>query len=349
MSIKMESFTDYELLKNRIKGWVSQTIENFAQSIDNKDVYVFALDTNLFYGQIQIRFNTLSGLDKTINLECYQSYQQDRIYAFNGLKYSVGDFYYTIWEMERDLEIQLEDLANMLENAEEDLYFPNINKFQEILFEIVNEVKPKFELLDKSTDFIAFVCDHDEGLFDNIDRTVDKDAFYRAFPDLYAFDQYKAEVLKQPIEQQVNHWIEVFTDFILGRKSTEVEKLVEMHQHIYIVRDELIKLGANASGNLVTLFEGLLGDKPLYDGTKLEVDNSIDRFVCLWTLMEIKNVPNDVVSQLQDVLKKHFNPNIENKDWIRVAGTLHAIAPNQFPEVEHDTTTGKLLNYSQFI
>jgi len=187
----MKNAINYKEYKEYLLKHAIDVIDKFSKSTDNKDVYALVLDAQSCYGTVLIKWNTYKGLNETLKQDCYQGKTKEQIYASNGLKYSIGDFYYEDPANCSELaELELKYYNFMIEDVVDEVYEHNCNQYINTLIEVLLDLKPHFEQLNRTEEFIFYVVDHDEDDNKYIRKTVDEESFYKAFPDLIGENVY---------------------------------------------------------------------------------------------------------------------------------------------------------------
>ncbi|RKP44062.1 DUF4303 domain-containing protein [Cohnella endophytica] len=180
----MEDAINYSKYKKQLINHCRKVISEFSRTRANQDVYIFVIDAQSDIGTTLIRWNTYWGLNETLKLSSYKAKTKDEIYKHNGLKYSIGDFYFEELVPDPDLEKLERKYTEFMGNSDEEDIEYNHNKFMTTLVEVLLEIKSSFELLHKTEEFISYVVDHDDDDFMYLRKTVDEEAFYKAFPEL---------------------------------------------------------------------------------------------------------------------------------------------------------------------
>lgn len=341
---------NFKLYKELLFNHFRRTIEDFAATAENKDVYAVVLDAQGSYGFVNMKWNTISSFENTVE-KTYSSYTQDRLYGFRGLKYSVGDFTYEDFVQPqeiKDFSYSYETLLSQyFENEEDAAYLELYQKFIDILIEVVNELKPCFALLDKTDHFIAYVVDHDEDDFKYMMRTVSLDEYYTTFPEIRDYEQYVHNIYRMSEESQIAHWCALLSDFLLEKDSEEVRKLKQMYRYRYDVEDEIKKLGSIATSNIVSLYEIFSGYIPSVDGSIIK-SSPLTRWTFLSMLLDIKCADEGTIERLRQILVRKYQIDNESQECINIARTLHALDPSRFPKEEHDERRVKLLNFQEY-
>lgn len=348
------SSISFDTYKSILLEHYRANLEQFAATADNKNVYAVVLDAHATYGSVNLKWNTLHSLDHTVQ-EYYSSYSPDRIHGFNGLKYSVGDFYhydsnapeeidnFALWYADKLSELY-EDEDETGDTGESAAYKEMAGTFINLLVEVIEELRPTFKLLNKTDNFIAYLVEHDEEDMAYIRRTVSLEDYYKAFPEIREYDVYKEKISSWPKEKQAEHWCTLLKDILLKQSSEETAKLQAMYRDEFDVRDELIQLGAPAAGEIVHLYQQLCGYKPTEDGSILQGDG----WICLYTLMDIDGSDEEAISQLQQVLIHKYEVDKAYQECINIARTLHALDATRFPEEEHDENRTRLTNFEAY-
>lgn len=352
------SSISFDTYKSILLDHCRANLEQFAATADNKNVYAVVLDAHATYGSVNLKWNTLHSLDHTVQ-EYYSSYSPDRIHGFNGLKYSVGDFYYydsnapeeidnfALWYADKLSELY--DDANEIDEAgefagETAAYEEMAGTFLNLLVEVIQELRPTFELLNKMDHFIAYLVEHDGDDMAYIRRTVSAEDYYKAFPEIREYEVYKEKISERSEAKQAEHWCNMLKDILLKQETEETKAIQAMHRDEFDVRDELVRLGAPAAGEVVNLYQQLCGYKPTEDGSLLQGDG----WTCLNILMDIGDADEAAISQLQQVLNHKYEVDKAYTECINIARTLHALDATRFPKEEHDENRTRLTNFDAY-
>lgn len=304
------------------------TIEEFAKTPQNKDVYVFVLDSNFAYGDVLIRWNTLEGLAHTLTFDCYKDYTDERVYGYNGLKHSVGDFRYEDGSNDELVEFMRkysEAIEELWDNDQETEHL--VNSFSNTLIEVVQELSPHFELFDTTENFIAYISDHDEDLFKYIKKTVSDEQYYKAFPEIKAYEEFKRDLEKTPLDNQIAFWCQAIVDFELNIESDNVKTLKKMYRHKFDVSDQIEYLGQPAVSSVITLLEMFLGYRPFYNGEQVK----LDPWTCQSIILNIGKADEHEIQRIKSILARQREEGNEHQAN-NTERVLNTIDPERFPE-----------------
>jgi len=335
---------DFPSFKSTLLQHCRNTIENFSRTPDNRDVYAFVLDAQSTYGAVGIRWNTLEGLAQTLTHTSYQNYPHDRIYAYNGLKYSVGDYRFEdenndeLWSFSNQFAEELDEMWDS-DDEEGERYR---SFFIDMLVDVILELAPDFEKLHRTDDFIAYVTDHDEDDMAFMKRTIPDKQFYKAFPDIKQYEEFIQRIGNLPIAEQAGFWSRALVDFKLNNDSIEVLELKSMHRNEFDVIEQITALGSEAVGSIITMLEMFCGYRPFYDG----VTRKLDVWTCQSILIDIAQANEDEIKRLQAILFRQYEEG--DQGAINTARTLHALDPNRFPEEATDEGRLHLLNIDEY-
>jgi hypothetical protein len=234
--VTLERFTD------ALAEGCRNILRSFAETSDNKQVYVFALCADE-YNSIYVYTNTISCFENT--LEEYQSRnddykKQDRI---QSLKYNCGDFDFQFWQDHMGINGRYISLFESIANRASDVdkresqqpiagsaviaYEAGIieNGYYvcalEAMQRLVNE--DAFDILNRTDDFIAYAFTGDDctdyGFV--MRKTIDRDLFYRVFPDIRELDEQFNEEMNRNRHLSVANSIEYWSDAIHSNYSLE--------------------------------------------------------------------------------------------------------------------------------
>lgn len=315
------------------------TLKKFAATRDNKDVYAVILDCHATYGSVKLKWNTLDSFEQYA-AKYYSSYKQDQLFGFNGLKYSVGDFCYE----DKAPPAKLSKYETLYENnqfeyfeQEQDAELEELTEsFIDMLVEIIHELKPEFDKLNKTDNFIAYIVEHDSNDHQYIKRTVLLEEYYRAFPEIKHYEQYLDTIYALPKEDQVTHWCNVLDHFSKEVVTEETKRLELLYRSKYDVEAEIIKLGAIAASHIVALFDS-------YSDS-----DEHTRWTFLSILIDIQDADEATLERLKQILITKYEQERKGNEIINIARTLHALAPLRFPEEIHDDGRLNLLNFEQY-
>lgn len=350
-------------------------------SKDNRRIYAFVLDGDDDYGSIVFALNNETLLDERIN-NVYQNYSEYEIGGLSGLKYNPGDFCirYTPDNFSNCLSHLLSEYYSSVVDA--DIKFSKEfagyrNRFVSTLVSVVNRLKTHFVELDITEYFIAYVTLHDKGnetILSLMKQTVSEDLINKNFPEIKGYNFYLQQVYKLAKEDQVNHWIKVYLDFMNDRISPDIQMLLSLKKSRFDAKAEIVKLGAVASNILVELvleygkypedrFEWIIpmkerlklmrnwteDDKKIYKSRTLEGELCVDFAIMI---KDIAILDDHNIRNLHELLASLFN---QNKSFRRnglnipvLARTLHTIDPITYPEAIIGSGDNKLMNYKEF-
>lgn len=347
------SSISFDTFKPILLDYCRVNLEQFAATADNKEVYAVALDVSAAYGWVNLMWNTLDSLDQTVQKH-YSSYSLDRIHGFKGVKYSVGDFSYDASNAPEEIDDFVvwyaDKLSNLYDDEDEtdDAAFAACEEmtgtFINMLVEVIQELRPTFELLNKTDNFIAYIVEHDEHHMAYMRRTVSEEDYYKAFPEIREFELYKLNISEWPEAKQVEHWCSLLKDILLKQSSEEATIFQAMYRDEFDVERELIQLGAPAAGEIVHLYQKLCGYTPTEDGSILQGDS----WTCLSILIDIGEADEMVITQLYRVLSHKYEVDKAYQECINIARTLHALDATRFPEEEHDENRTRLTNFDSY-
>lgn len=341
---------DFNMYKSLLIDHFRTNLENFAKTVNNKEVYAVVLDSHATYGTVNMRWNTVFDFEKRVE-KFYASYTEDRLNGISGVKYSVGDFYYE--DSIQPNEIKTfglsydETITNYFDNEDDHSLNELMEKFINVLVEILDELKPTLSLLNKTDNFIAYIVEHDEDVDTYIRRTVTIEEYYRAFPEIKEYDHYLEIIYSLPKEKQVIHWCGLLSDFLSERDTEEVRLFKQMYRTEFDVEGELVKLGSIAADNVVNLFEVYSGYIPTGNGTIIQSTENT-RWTFLSILIEIKSAEEGTIERLKNILIRKYEIDNEMRECVNIARTLHALDSSRFPEEEHDKGRLRLLNLHEY-
>ncbi|WP_338551519.1 DUF4303 domain-containing protein [Paenibacillus sp. KS-LC4] len=317
---------DFVSLKKLLIQHGEKTIQTFAKTPHNIDVYAFVLDAQATYGTVNFKWNTLEGFALTRTFEYYQHYSNDKLYGLCGLKYSVGDFRY---EDPRNLNLDewgmkyREDLDALWETDEEQAD-EVVAGFMAVLVEVVKELTPALEHLNLTDDFIAYAVDHDEDEMKFLVETVSAAQMDKAFPELKAYESYKARVyMLSPIEQ-ASFWYQALADFEQGRESEAVVQLQSLSRSSHDVQDELVKLGEISIPLLLTGLELALGH--------LQGSIDMNEWTFQKTILDIGIAGENEINRLQAIYNRQALEHPEDHRTKNTLRVLNSIDPQRFPD-----------------
>lgn len=198
-----------------------KTLTEFAKTEANKDVYAIVFDCEVADQYVYLRYASESDYEKLLaNYERYaHMYEPYGLKGLFGYKYnSIGDFNYIECDAANDILDQFRDRYDRVQRYEFDIFEdenaerPDVafeykgktlkcdtpvkellecenrlseklfSLFEDIIVNCIERLKADDLGLDKTADFIMFMCDHDESNEDfaeGVSRTVDKKLFER--------------------------------------------------------------------------------------------------------------------------------------------------------------------------
>lgn len=242
-------------------------LRSFAETADNKQVYAFGLCADE-YSSIYVYLNTMSCFEKTLGE--YQSRnekykKQDHI---QSLKYNCGDFDFGFWQdhmgQNRRYVALFESIANRAadvnkEEPEQAYAGTAVVAFEAGIIEngyyvcalkamqrLVNE--GAFDILDKTDDFIAYAFTRDDctdyGFV--MRKTIDRDLFYRVFPDIQELDEQFNEEMNRnrhlSVADSIDYWSDaIHSDYSLEPPFTYIKPAMEIFLQLEHFGNELAK------------------------------------------------------------------------------------------------------------
>ncbi len=214
-----------------------EAIRIFADSPDNREVYVFCLRTSEFKESI-VYLNTVAKYEETLTHyhNKYGTYPAGSQNA-QHLKYSLGEFPLQFWNEEMGdagrILAHFRDLMDYPSFLEEDILWGE-SDIPLIAFEtgilargyylLFSEAMQRlhaehaFDSLDRTADFIAYTSIGNSHLDYSIvmRSTIDPDLFYKLFPDILAKDQmFAAEISKNSglnAGEYLDYWLAAVHD-----------------------------------------------------------------------------------------------------------------------------------------
>lgn len=162
----VEDIIDWESFKDCLTRVYTKVIEEFSDTDENKDVYVFVVCTDCNNHSVTMYFNTLAYLNKIV--ESYSEKYGDE-YTARSLKYSIGDFKFEEYPDELSVfHFPLSDYFSSIptNTTEECVRFNEIydaysEYFINCMIEVVKRLEPVLSRLNRTADFVAYVIDHD--------------------------------------------------------------------------------------------------------------------------------------------------------------------------------------------
>ncbi|SFS77305.1 DUF4303 domain-containing protein [Paenibacillus sp. BC26] len=326
----MTNAIDFAILKMMLIQHGEQTIRDFAITSQNKDVYAFVLDAQATYGVVNFKWNTLEGFAYTRTFNRYKDYPDDRLYGHRGLKYSIGDFRFEDARNEK-LEkwgMKYEEALEVLWETEEEEAEQAPNGFMAVLTEVIKELTPAFGQLHLTDDFIAYAVDHDGDDMKYLPETVDPAQLDKAFPELKAYEVYKAKLCTRLPVEQAEFWCQTFTDFVEGHESEAVVELRRYSRYSFDAKEELVKLGEVSVPILVTFLERALRHLPV------STDGGDPRKAWNYqsVILEIAKAGESEINRLQAIYARQKSEYPEEQDTKNTLRVLHAIDSKRFPE-----------------
>ena len=353
----------YKKLHDIILNESMLTIDEFANTNDNKDVYALTFDTNEHYGTIILSINTIDGLNRRIE-STYQDYNNDQINGLDGVKYNSGDFSFI--DICR-FSSELDDWSDLYNNYLEDLkseksYFNNIEKFSDTIVSVIFDLNQTIQKLNTASGFIAYHCFHDvdsETSERLIRKTVSNDLFDRVFPEVRQYDEFIRNIDSLNTSEIIEVWLNMLTAYI--KKSSQIFSSQFYKNKIYLdVEPELIKIGEPGLGNIFQYLDEIIFEKQLNEKGSAQwyEDGAFTR-------------ESNVCSLLLDVIIGicYIDNNIEHKllNYIhrlqeeagKVDGTiglnlclsarcLHSLLPKKYPKDHMCPSSNRLLNYQSY-
>ncbi|MCM3631655.1 DUF4303 domain-containing protein [Paenibacillus glycanilyticus] len=325
----MEYTIDFDHYKQTLLKHCQNTIEEFAKKPENQNVYSFVLDAEATYGGIYVRWNSLDGLAHTLTFDCYKNYSDERVYGFRGLKHSVGDFRFEdakneeLWDINNQYGAVLDQLWDKDDEGEEGNRY--IKKFMNMLIEVVGELSSSFDLFNKTEDFIAYVVEHDEEWDAFIHKTVSKEQFYKAFPEIKAYEEFKADISRRPIQEQVDFWCQTYIDFKIENPTEHVMALKKLFRYDFDIKDQLVSIGKSAVPTVVTLLEKIVNDH----STSTDEKVNLAPWICQSILIDIGTADENDIQRLITILANQRESNDSNAS--NTERILTAIDPVRFP------------------
>ncbi|WP_294372532.1 hypothetical protein [uncultured Clostridium sp.] len=200
---------DIKKLKENFFYCVKEELNKFAKTKENKDVYAIVFDCDNSVGQVVIRAGNIKRYKESlIDFDKYADmYEPYGKIGIRGYKYSVGDFdfievtfneyvtkffdiyYYVMTGEEPYYDYEDEDYEEetvidvTLEMKQDYKIF-----FEELILDCINKLKNVTENIDKTDDFIMYMCYHDcsdEDAEELMKKTVDKELFEKLLKDSY--------------------------------------------------------------------------------------------------------------------------------------------------------------------
>ncbi|WP_182914251.1 DUF4303 domain-containing protein [Paenibacillus sp. 1011MAR3C5] len=259
--VTIERFTD------ALAEGCRHVLRSFAETSDNKQVYAFSLCADE-YSSIYVYMNTISCFEKT--LEKYQSKnadykKQDRI---QSLKYNCGDFDFQFWQDhmgQNGRYVSLfESIAYRSEDVDKGEFEQAIAGTAVVAFEagiiengyyvcaleamqrLVDE--GAFDILNKADDFIAYTFTRNDYLDYGLvmRKTIERDLFYRVFPDIQKSDEQFNEEMNRnrqlSVIDSIAYWSDaIHSDYSLEPPFTYVKPAMEVFVQLEHFGNELAK------------------------------------------------------------------------------------------------------------
>ncbi|MGZ9583077.1 hypothetical protein [Paenibacillus marinisediminis] len=182
----MKDIIDYEVFKDSLVLHYTNVIDHIANSEDCRGIYVFVLCTDVTNKSVVLTWNTLSGLDKSLE-EQIEIYGDDA-YSIREMKYEIAYFKYeemfdwpenllvftrTLDQYFSSLPIDTDEECDLFNEA----YDYYCSRFIGCMIEVLKLLQPQLAKLNKTPDFISYVSDHDAEEFQYAKETVPEELY----------------------------------------------------------------------------------------------------------------------------------------------------------------------------
>lgn len=276
-------------MENALYQYCLSALEHYIAEGHNRDVYTFSIYTDTYHGSYVIYINNMECLKQSV--EQYFAYYAKKYEEGGGehynktreqheydLKYAEGDYAFMYEHMPAQLEHWLGIFHNVSTEYPEYLEIEQSYLFEKQLFDsqlfliainVIERLRPQFEQLNKTADFIAYVSAADGvggdflKLSQLIRKNVTQQQLYLARSDVQEMDeqfrQIVEQVSKKSLSEQIEHWVAAIDGGEFGEHS-----VYSYCKTDYEAYEQLLKLGKSVIEPLQTLLER----RPLKQETK---------------------------------------------------------------------------------
>jgi hypothetical protein len=231
-------------------------IQQFARSPENREVYAFCLWCDPEHGGYIISLNTEEAFRHSAR-ERYPNDTLEDLQAFSGVKFNPPDFaFFDVWPESEVLQATCAHYVAYLDtlNPEGRAFERHMARFVEQGVLALGQLDDAFGLLDRTSDFIAYVSLHDADEPTQVAlcrRTVSEDQFARVFPDIVEHERLQARLAQEPEDVQVRYWIAEVERRALRPLLRRKESTPDEHEAL----EALKTLGAAAVPTILDLIE----------------------------------------------------------------------------------------------
>ena len=355
---------NYSKLKEILISSTRDAIQEFAESVDNKEVYAVVFDTMEEYGAVILSLNTISALQER-RKKSYPHYTDDDVSGLFGLKYNPGDFSFidfgNVAKDQRDWARTFDEYLETLKT--ESAIQKNIERFSDTVAEAIRELRNDFQALDRTNDFVAFHCFHDssdETVERLVRKTVDVSAFDRVFPEVSQGRDLLARIASLDVDEQASLWVGCLESFAFGKPSVLAKEFFKRHMWLD-VKDQIVPIGPAAIPSVMKLLDDVIFERQFSEkGTEEHASvGAISR--CSSTafeLLEILRCIGSLDGNTEEKLLGYFRKlqgeaddgdSVIGTNLMWVANTLHALVPQRYPPPDTTFNGNRVRNFQPFL
>jgi hypothetical protein len=343
----------YRQLAHSLLQDCRETLDRFAASATNREVFAFALDCDPFNGDVVICLNTNPGYRAVARKHRAEAMIDDGR-GLHGLRYRSASFAVRESTLSEDTLQLLDEVAATQHDAKTDRTAErHAEMLLSTLAHVVLMLGSSFDKLDLTPDFLAYVTEFradERARIELMRKTVTASDFDAVFPEIKAFSSELAALESETPSRQARYWGNALRDTLSGAKTHTARRLSEIGRAESDMLESLRRLGSHAVPTAIDLLDGVLHDA---QGKKKGAQTREGKLAVslMAMLRDVRLVDEEGVEQLQTMLRNHVKASTATDGVsaaFALADLLHALRPHRFPPAERSGDASGLANARAF-